>query len=282
MSLPSVFQRRSGAPSTSPLCFDQLLVEPAEHYHAQRDRYLSSHRLAEFRRCPLLFHKQECGLIADEERPAYLLGRAAHCLILEGRAAFDAEFAVGGPINPKTGKPYGTGTQAFARWADEIGKPVLSDEQAALVERMALAVQEQPHAMDLLAEGVPERIARCELSGVPCQVRADWLHPSKGLVDLKTAEKLDWFEGDARAYGYLHQLAFYRSVLAEVLGARLPVHLVAVEKREPFRCGVWRVEEAALDRAEEQNLAAIEMLKQCRHSGQWPGGFEDVRSIDYL
>ena len=60
-------------------------------------------------------------------------------------------------------------------------------------------------------------------------------------MDLKTCDDLTWFEADARKLGYLHQMAFYRAVLAQVLdGLLVPVHIIAVEKKEPFRCGVWR------------------------------------------
>jgi hypothetical protein len=75
------------------------------------------------------------GTSADE--PAYLLGRAAHTLILEGRVAYERAFAVGGPINPRTGQPFGAGTKAFAEWAASTGREGLDDSQASLVERMA-------------------------------------------------------------------------------------------------------------------------------------------------
>ena len=58
------------------------------------------------RKCPALYHKKKLGLIEDEDRPAYLIGRALHTLALEGRERFEAEYAVGGPINPKTGEVY--------------------------------------------------------------------------------------------------------------------------------------------------------------------------------
>ncbi len=57
----------------------------------------------------------------------------------------------------------------------------------------------------------------------------------RGIVDLKTADELDSFELAARAFGYIHQLAFYRSLVAQVSGHLLPVHIVAVEKREPLK-----------------------------------------------
>ena len=57
----------------------------------------------------------------------------------------------------------------------------------------------------------------------------------RGIVDLKTADELDSFELAAKAFGYIHQLAFYRSLVAQVCGHLLPVHIVAVEKREPLK-----------------------------------------------
>ena len=78
---------------TSAPAIDFLQHEPAEDYHAKAKHYLSSHALGDFRRSPLLYHKKKSGLIPDDDRPAYLVGRAAHTLILEGRGAFDREFA---------------------------------------------------------------------------------------------------------------------------------------------------------------------------------------------
>jgi hypothetical protein len=91
------------------------------------------------------------GTSADE--PAYLLGRVAHTLILEGRVAYERAFAVGGPINPRTGQPFGAGTKAFAEWAASTGREGLDDSQASLVERMAEGVAIHEEASRLLAEG---------------------------------------------------------------------------------------------------------------------------------
>ncbi|RMF72019.1 MAG: hypothetical protein D6738_12485, partial [Acidobacteria bacterium] len=118
-----------------------LVREPADVYHARGHGYLTAHRLAEFRQCPLLFRMREQGLIVDRDTAAYLVGRATHVLVLEGRERYEAEFAVGGPTNPRTGQPYGSNTKAFAEWAERRGKPVLSDDQAALVEQMAASVK---------------------------------------------------------------------------------------------------------------------------------------------
>ncbi len=82
-----------------------LVRESEDVYRARAKDNLTSHALADFRSDPYLFHKKRLGLVPDEDRPAYLLGRAAHTLILEGRDRYEAEYAFGGPVNPKTGAP---------------------------------------------------------------------------------------------------------------------------------------------------------------------------------
>ena len=74
----------------------------------------------------------------------------------------------------------------------------------------------------------------------------------------------------------------YRSVLAEVLKQLVPVHFIAVEKKEPFRCGVWHVSEDTLDQCARENAAAIGRLKECRRLGAWPTGYEEVRVFDAI
>jgi hypothetical protein len=234
----------------------------------------------DFMRSPFLYFKKFVGLLEDKDSPAYLVGRAAHARILEGRDAYETRFALGGPINPKTGQPFGAATKAFAEWADAQGKPVLSHDQVALVEQMAAGVAMNDAAVDLLLYGRAEGVVRANYCGTPCQIRVDWTHPFRGIVDLKTCDELDWFEADARRYRYMTQLAFYQAVLAEVAAQLVPVHVVAVEKREPYRCGVWRASDNALSIARQENEAAIRRLLMCRQKEMWPTGYEEVRLLD--
>ncbi|MGP1272704.1 MAG: PD-(D/E)XK nuclease-like domain-containing protein [Phycisphaerales bacterium] len=259
-----------------------LITERASVYHAKAKDNLSSHQLADFRRCPKLYRRKQLGLIPQRDSAAYALGRAAHVLILEGRERFEAEFAVGGPINPKTGQPFGTQTKAFSDWAASVGRPVLSDADAAMLEQMRAGVHDHVFARELLRSGVAEGVVRAEYGGVACQARIDWLNPvdGRGIVDLKTCDNLDDFERDAHRYGYVHQMAFYRELVVEACGVELEVHLVAIEKREPYRCGVWQLSRRLLDRAADENLDAIKELKRCREHDIWKTRFESLRLID--
>ena len=97
---------------------DFIIHEPAGEYHARSrsGEYMSSHLLADFRESPALYRKEINGEIEQKDTPAFVLGRAAHSLILEGRTAFDRDFVVtDGPVNPKTGEPYGAKTKAYCR-----------------------------------------------------------------------------------------------------------------------------------------------------------------------
>jgi hypothetical protein len=257
-----------------------LTVESAEEYHARAAQYLSSHQLIDFMRSPWLYYKKMTGLIEDKDSPAYLVGRAAHCRILEGRDRYEEQFAFVGPINESTGRPYGSTTRAFAEWAAKAGKPVLTRDQIDLVECMATGVAQNDAAVDLLLYGRAEGVVRAEYIGVPCQIRIDWLHPHRGIVDLKTCDEIDWFQSDARRYRYHHQVGFYQAVLGQVTGKLVPVWIVACEKREPYRCGVFRVSDDSLAIARSENEAAIRRLVECRKRDIWPTGYEELRVLD--
>ena len=221
------------------------------------------------------------GLIDQKETATQLLGRAVHVRVLEGRDPYENAFALGGPINPQTNKPYGANTKAFAEWARAHGKPVLTRDKVQVVEDMAAGVGMNPEAVDLLLYGRAEGVLRAHYCGVPCQARFDWVHPHRGIVDLKTCDDLTWFQSDARKYGYHWQMAFYRAVLAQQLdGLLVPVYIVAVEKKEPHRAGTWRVSDDTLARAQAENEAAIRRLLVCREQDQWATGYEEIRVLD--
>jgi len=259
-----------------------LLREREEAYRAKGEVWLTSHALKDFRRNTLLFRKKELGLVEEEDRPAFLVGRAAHTLVLEGCDVFERTYAVGGPVNPKTGEVYGTRTKAYRAWAEAQGKPALTDDQFELVSTLAASVRMHKHAAGLFAEGVAEGVVRAQYLDTPCQARIDWFNPAMGLVDLKTCDCLDFLQMDARAYDYAHQLAFYRALVAEASGVVQEAWLVAVEKREPYRCGVWRMGTDVLGVAQKENEQAIKRLKKCRETDTWLSGYEEVRVFDYL
>ena len=262
---------------------DSIIHEPASEYHARgrSGEFMTSHLLADFRESPVLYYKEINGEIEQTESTAFLIGRAAHSLILEGREGFDRDFIVSdGPINPKTGELFGRFTKAYGEWRGRLDRDVISGKDYGLISRLHMSVLSHPIAGELLLDGVAEGVIRAEYCGVPCQIRMDWFSPKRGLVDLKTCEALKWFE--MGRYGYIYQMAFYRGVIREVTGVTVPVHIIAVEKNEPFSTGVWKLTEEVLDRAEAINREALARYRQCRQSGSWPTGYEELRIINDL
>ena len=262
-----------------------IIQIPSAEYHAEsrNGHYLSSHLLADFRQSPELYHREVSGEIAQTESPALALGRAAHCLILEGRMAFDEQFLVAdGPVNAKTNEPFGKSTKAYAEWLASQTKEVIGTREFGFITKLQKFVWLHDAASELLANGSAEGVIRTEYCGVPCQIRMDWFSEKHGLVDLKTCDSLRWFENDVKRFGYIFQMAFYRAVIRCVSGETVPVRFIAVEKNEPFSTGVWEITHEVLDEAEKVNEAAIARLRKCRSTGHWPTGYEEPRIISTL
>lgn len=268
-----------------PPCITQ---EPAAQYHAKAKDYLSSHRLGDFRRCPLLYFKKQEGLIHDHDSPAYIECRAAHSLILEGRAVYEAEFVTDAqaPVNPRTGKSFGPTSDKYKEWADGQSKEVITSEIAARVEAMHASVRSHEHASRLLTTGVAEGVVRTPYLGMPCQIRMDWFNVNlNALADLKTCDDLSYLTHDSKIYGYPWQIAFYCAVLATAMECSvtdIPCYLIAVEKKEPYRCGVWLLDRDVLAVCQAENEQAMERLRECRLSGIWPTGYEELRTMSVL
>ena len=262
---------------------------PADEYHqAARDgKFLSSHLLGDFRKSPRLYHKKMNGEIEPTESTALAVGRAVHVLVLEGRARFDEEFLVtDGPVNPKTGEPFGKTTKAYREWAASQSKEVVGGADFAFMAKLRESVWAHPVARELLDDGIAEQTVRTRYCGEPCQIRMDWFRADYGgrptICDLKTCETLDYFEGDARRFGYPQPMAFYREVLrtASEGAVEADCFLIAVEKREPMRCCVWKLTDGILQACALENERAIAELRSCRSDNLWPTRTEDMRILD--
>ena len=266
---------------------------PANEYHedARQGKYLSSHLLGDFRHCPRTYRQKMTGEIPPQDSAAYKTGRAVHTLVCEGRAAFDREFVVtDGPVNPKTGEPFGKLTRAYKEWAAAQKLTPVSTADFGFMTKLQSSVWLHPLAGELLTDGWAEGTVRTTYNGEPVQIRIDYFNPNYrnpvtgregAIIDLKTCETLDFFESDARRYGYLHQLAFYREVMRIVSGEEFPVYIIAVEKKAPYRVGVWQLSSDALDEAKADNERALSLLRECRCQNDWPTGYEEMRILDF-
>jgi hypothetical protein len=157
---------------------------------------------------------------------------------------------------------------------------VLSHDNVDLIEQMASGVAMNDEAVDLLLYGRSEGVIRTTYCETPLPGALDWVHPHRGIVDLKTTADLTWFENECKRRRYHNQLAFYQAVLAQVIGQLVPVYLIGIEKAEPFRCGVWRLSDNTLAIARQENEAAIRRLRRASEIDAFPTGYEEIRILD--
>ena len=215
------------------------------------------------------------------ETPALRIGKAVHSLALEGRAAYEAAFAVEPKADGRTkeGKAI---KAAFAESAE--GKTIITASEAELVESMAGAILAHPLAPALLADGTPELSMLWDdpETGCPCKGRMDLARLEAGaILDLKTT--LDAspaaFARSVVSFGYATQAGAYMSG-AVVLGADVTDFIiVAVEKSAPFAVGIYRLPDAALELGRRRWREACALYVQCLESGRWPGYPETITEL---
>lgn len=251
------------------------------HGKAYSGEYVSSTLLSSFRKSPYLYWATIKGFIERTDTPAFRFGRLAHKMILEPERAFMDAYAVGGPVNPKTGKPFGQETKAWADYEAEIGKPIVSEDDYDKVRAMRYSVMTHPEAAPFLTGHMYETIFRAETCGVNCQIKVDAINGRGNdiyLVDLKTCDDLNFFEQDAARFQYVHQAALYHMVFQLVTGVDARVYIVAVEKRMPFRTGVFSAKGSIVGAQCDVSRELVE-LNRCRKHDEWPTGFEMIREI---
>ena len=115
-----------------------LEMTDAEYFASYAD-YMTATQLKTFKRSPLIFDLERRGVIDKPETQTLRDGSAFHCAILEGRETFLERYTVtDGPINGRTGKPYGPTTKAFQSWLDEQSNPATRAAGSFIPRTLAL------------------------------------------------------------------------------------------------------------------------------------------------
>ena len=262
---------------------------------------INNSALKVYERCPLLYRKAYIDRTVSLERDsdAMLVGRAAHTLILEGEEAYLARYVVRPQFYPgkdKKGKAVDKDWTMSADWCkawvaehEAKGLEVLSADENKLVERLALAIEENPDTAAIFEAGRPEITITSEYLGRGVKGRLDWYDPERYLVaDLKTVDDLDNFErqvkrirrGDGKHWYYYRQLAWYRSLMEFEGHTACNYYLVAVEKQEPFRCGTYRLRPKLLGQGESENDGVFRDLLASLTSNHWAGNPCGVQEVE--
>jgi hypothetical protein len=221
---------------------------------------------------------------------ALVVGTAAHTLIWEGEEEYRKRFTVGGPINEKTGRPYGVDTQKWLDWSRSLSGTVqpLHPDEAAEIESMAVKVSRHPGATAVIASchhretSIVFRpfvdsdvLVKCRIDGIS--------ENHEAIVDLKSTANASpiSFAKSAEHFGYWRQMALYlfaaQSVGFEVENALI----VAVEKDGPG-CAFYRMQSTDLDESLSEVKRVIAAWDGAAKSGDWPCYYERATPLDLI
>jgi hypothetical protein len=203
------------------------------------------------------------GIDTVPDRPHFQIGSIIHLAVLEP-AKFAACVVSDGPINDKTGKPYGRDTQKFSDWqAANPDKMVVEPWIHTLLARMPAEVKE------ILKTGVAEAsIYQTAACGLPVKCRPDHLVDT-AIWHLKTCLDIDRLERDIQKFEYWFADSWYRAVMLLETGKKHQSGFIFAEKKPPFR---WRIAKIDADYAmygDEVVAKTIGRLQVASVSGDW-------------
>lgn len=224
--------------------------------------------------------------IDESDKAAYVLGRAAHHLIL-GEANFKQVFAV----RPERYDSWKTNeAQSWRAEMQRIGRTVLIPEQLRAISGMALALVRHPIVKAGVLNGEIERSmfvkndeTRMWIKARPDAVPSDW----QSFADLKTTVDADYdsLRQTVFKFRYDVQAAIIRMLARTLLGRVVDeFHFVFVTKSPPYLVEVVSLDGNDLFEAEKDVLLAARVFARCYASDDWfgPNGTQnDLRNISF-
>lgn len=224
------------------------------------------------------------------------IGSAVDALVLEKRRIFDAlpetYLSEKGETKPFT--MAANACKAMRAAIEAQGLIPIKSADAELVTRMRDAVFVNHTAASLLTVGSPQVTMRAQLGAFAVQARPDWwchadARGKSYIVDLKTAEDMDQFLANRRAFGYSRQAALYREVarltLASQAGCSVEeieapaFYFIVVFKTPPIQAVVFRESDEEIALATEEVTDDLRRLKRCYETNTWPGVPEGINEL---
>lgn len=158
-----------------------------------------------------------------------------------------------------------------------IESPVVTADQMAKAQAMAISVQRNRASRDLLE---PCRKEVCivwidPVTKVLCKARLDAYDPmSLKIPDLKTCEDAseDGFQRAIADHGYHIQAAFYLDAATSVSGEiHDGFYFIAVEKAAPFVSAVYKCHQELIQLGQHRYRKLLTDYQWCKENNLWPG-----------
>jgi hypothetical protein len=216
--------------------------------------------------------------------PAMEMGTALHCLTLDGKEAFEAQYVKkpdGIKLTTKEGK----------EWKASVGrKKVLSVGGKDDPWNSVLGMDESLRRLAYFDPSQDNYIKHNEVSvyweweGVECKARLDRVDYENGLVlDLKTTDSIEpeIFTKKVIGLGYDFQAAYYAKAAEVAFGKPFGFVFAAVERKAPFTVDLFEVDEEMMAEGIAKCEAALRLYRKCSESGEWPNREPLVRKLSY-
>ena len=257
---------------------------PEARYHVRELGLASKHALDLVAQSPAHYYAWVTGAGEDEDKPAYRLGRAVHCAMLEPER-FMREYQA----EPEWGNCTKADNKARRNaWRSEragramvtdddwkhSGVLCLTDREARSVRGMVEAVLADPIARPLLEHSVAEVTIRWRdpATGVECKARLDmYAEQFATIPELKSCmdARPSAFRRTIEDFEYHRQAAMYLSGTRAVDRPAETVAFIAVEKTAHHGVKVYDLDDESLRLGTKENAANLERLAAALESGVW-------------
>lgn len=241
----------------------------SEDYHTDR-KFVSSSGLKEMLRSPAHFRQHLDG--ERVEKNCYKVGTAIHCALLEPDR-FKLEYITSPEYNRRTKE--GREEEAlFLKQAADSGKFVVTEADLEMIYGICENVDKHRDATALLKAGISEKSFYWQdpKTGILCKSRTDNISDF-AILDVKSTEDASHagFVRSCAKYNYDMSAAMYREGVFHVDDNFLDYAFLAVEKKAPYGIGLYIASEEMLASGMVRFERALQRLKECRETDQWPG-----------
>jgi hypothetical protein len=242
---------------------------PPEVYHNSEG--ISRSGIMELKKSPLHYwHKYINKHTREPQTNSLQLGNLLHTYILEPHE-FEKRYFIAEKISKQTnaGKEKWKEYEAQAQDRQIIFKDTLRE-----VEALTAALDADAQAKELVRSGKNEQSIYWidDDTGVLCKCRPDILHENM-VVDLKSSSDGTWnsFQRDVRKYGYYIQAAMIRDGVKKILNKDINEFIyVVLEVNQPYPIGIYFLNQASLDKGQEEYKKELAKYKHCLENDAWP------------
>lgn len=225
---------------------------------------------------------------ADDDKEAYILGRATHHLIC-GEVGFSDQYAIR-PDKAPDGREWHGSNKTCKDWVAAIkktGKAILTPDNVEQIRGMAVALNEHPLYQQGILTGLVERSMfwRDPVTGVWLKARPDNIATASGdYADLKTTVSVLYRDTQKTidGFGYHQQGALVLDGARALEMEASSFSLVWVEKKRPHCVRVQMLIDEDIARGAKQNRVAIDTFHACYVAKHWPGPGDDRADAEYV